>query len=65
MSPKSLERPCLRLNLGFYLEEPIEDHTHPDNSAQPSPTDEETFLRVFGKAEWALIFILAKENQSY
>ena len=40
-------------------------HTHPGNSAQPSPTDEETFLRVFGKAEWAVMFILAKENQSY
>lgn len=30
-------------------------HTHPANSARPSLTDEETFARVFGNADWALM----------
>ena len=40
-------------------------HTHPGSSAQPSQTDEETFSRVFGRATWALMFILARGGQSY
>ena len=40
-------------------------HTHPGNSAQPSGTDEETFERVFGKTDWAVMFILARGGQSY
>ena len=28
-------------------------------------TDEETFDRVFGRSDWALMFILAREGQSY
>jgi hypothetical protein len=40
-------------------------HTHPGNSAAPSPTDEATFARVFGGAEWALMFILARGGQTY
>jgi proteasome lid subunit RPN8/RPN11 len=40
-------------------------HTHPGASAQPSCTDEQTFQRVFGRSEWAIMFILAKENQIY
>jgi hypothetical protein len=28
-------------------------------------TDEETFERVFGRADWAVMFILACEGQSY
>jgi proteasome lid subunit RPN8/RPN11 len=40
-------------------------HTHPGSSPQPSGTDEETFTRVFGPAEWALMFILARGGQSY
>jgi len=27
-------------------------HTHPGDSAKPSGTDEETFARVFGHAQW-------------
>ena len=34
-------------------------HTHPGNSAQPSSTDEETFQRVFGNCQWAMMFVLA------
>ena len=30
-------------------------HTHPGDCPQPSLTDEETFERVFGRAEWALM----------
>ena len=40
-------------------------HTHPVNCPLPSATDEETFDRVFGRAEWAVMFILARGGQSY
>ena len=40
-------------------------HTHPGNSAQPSSVDEETFQRVFGNCQWALMFILARGGKSY
>ena len=40
-------------------------HTHPGNSPQPSSTDEETFQRVFGSCQWALMFVLAQGGKSY
>ena len=40
-------------------------HTHPGNSAQPSGIDEATFARVFGGADWAVMFILARGGQTY
>ena len=40
-------------------------HTHPEISAQPSITDEETLARVFAKAEWAVMFILSKTDDVY
>jgi proteasome lid subunit RPN8/RPN11 len=40
-------------------------HTHPADSPMPSSVDEETFARVFGRSDWALMFILAREGQSY
>ena len=40
-------------------------HTHPGQSAQPSRTDEQTFARVFGGANWVLMFILARGGQTY
>lgn len=40
-------------------------HTHPGNCALPSSTDEETFDRVFGRSDWALMFILARGGQTY
>jgi hypothetical protein len=40
-------------------------HTHPGNSAQPTTVDEETFLRCFGTADWAVMFILAKGGESF
>jgi proteasome lid subunit RPN8/RPN11 len=40
-------------------------HTHPGNSASPSGTDGETFARVFGECDWAVMFILAKGGQTY
>ena len=40
-------------------------HTHPCNSAQPSSTDEETFARCFGRADWTVMFILARGGQTY
>jgi proteasome lid subunit RPN8/RPN11 len=40
-------------------------HTHPGSSPEPSGTDEVTFARVFGRAEWAVMFILARGGQTY
>jgi proteasome lid subunit RPN8/RPN11 len=40
-------------------------HTHPGDSAMPSSVDEETFRRVFGRSDWAVMAILACGGQSY
>jgi proteasome lid subunit RPN8/RPN11 len=40
-------------------------HTHPGSSAFPSSTDEETFERCFGTADWAVMFILARGGNTY
>ena len=40
-------------------------HTHPGSSPAPSSTDEETFDRVFGSCDWAVMFILAKGGKTY
>lgn len=40
-------------------------HTHPADCALPSNTDEETFQRVFGSCDWAIMFILARGGQTY
>jgi hypothetical protein len=40
-------------------------HTHPGRSAQPSGVDEHTLARVFGTSDWAVMFILAQEGQTY
>jgi hypothetical protein len=40
-------------------------HTHPGNSAEPSHMDEETFSRVFGSCEWAVMFILARGGATF
>jgi hypothetical protein len=40
-------------------------HTHPANSPEPSWTDEGTFSRVFGRSDWAVMFILARGGQTY
>jgi proteasome lid subunit RPN8/RPN11 len=40
-------------------------HTHPGDSPVPSGTDEETFARVFGECNWAVMFILAESGQTY
>ena len=40
-------------------------HTHPGSCPNPSGTDEETFSRVFGPSQWAIMFILAEEGATY
>ncbi len=40
-------------------------HTHPGESPVPSETDEETFRRVFGNCDWALMFVLAQGGKTY
>ena len=40
-------------------------HTHPGDSALPSATDEDTFKRVFGGCDWAVMFILAEGGETY
>ena len=40
-------------------------HTHPGSCPNPSGTDEDTFARVFGRTDWAVMFILARGGQTY
>ena len=40
-------------------------HTHPGGWPEPSVTDEETFQKVFGRTDCAVMFILARGGQSY
>ncbi len=40
-------------------------HTHPGNSALPSGTDEQTFSRVFGACDFAIMAIVARGGQTY
>ena len=40
-------------------------HTHPGDCPVPSPTDEATFKRCFGTADWAVMFILAAGGATY
>src|SRR5262249_39568169 len=40
-------------------------HTHPGDCPLPSRTDEDTFARVFGHTDWAVMFILAAGGQTY
>ena len=40
-------------------------HSHPGGSPQPSATDEETFARVFGTCQWAVMFVVARGGRTY
>jgi hypothetical protein len=40
-------------------------HTHPGDSPTPSCVDEECFIRVFGKCQWAVMFVLARTGKVY
>lgn len=40
-------------------------HTHPGDCPLPSGTDEKTFQRCFGSADWSVMFILAKRDHVY
>lgn len=40
-------------------------HTHPDSSPLPSGVDEETFARVFGSCDWAVMFIISRTAETY
>jgi hypothetical protein len=40
-------------------------HTHPGESPEPSTTDERTFARVFGRCDWALMFIVGRTGRTY
>jgi hypothetical protein len=40
-------------------------HTHPGNCPNPSAVDEETFARVFGGADFAIMLILANGGKVY
>ena len=40
-------------------------HTHPGDCALPSGVDESTFARVFGSCDWAIMFILADDGQTF
>ncbi len=40
-------------------------HTHPGSDPTPSRTDEETFARVFGRCDWAVMAIVARHGATY
>ena len=40
-------------------------HTHPGDSPRPSSVDVETFERVFGQCDWAVMFIIAQSGKTY
>lgn len=40
-------------------------HSHPSDCTHPSSIDEETFARVFGGCDWAVMFILAQNDKTY
>ena len=40
-------------------------HSHPGDSPEPSIIDEETFERVFGGCQWALLFVVAQNDKMY
>lgn len=40
-------------------------HTHPGSSPEPSPTDHNTFDRVFGNCDWAVMFIIARGGDTF
>lgn len=40
-------------------------HTHPGNCPLPSGVDEKTFARCFGQCDWAVMFILAENDDTY
>lgn len=40
-------------------------HTHPSDTPTPSEVDEDTFTRVFGRCNWAVMFILARGGQTF
>ena len=40
-------------------------HTHPGESPNPSFTDEATFDRVFGKCDFAVMFIIGRTGKTY
>ena len=40
-------------------------HTHPGDCPNPSGTDEETSARAFGRADWAVMFILARGGRTF
>jgi len=40
-------------------------HSHPGDSPAPSATDEETFRRVFGVCQWAVMFVLSQKNNTH
>ena len=40
-------------------------HTHPGDSPEPSHTDEQTFARVFGPCDWAVMLIVSRTGRTY
>ena len=40
-------------------------HSHPGDSPEPSCTDEDTFTRVFGSCDWAIMFIVAQKGKTF
>jgi len=40
-------------------------HSHPGDFSEPSTTDEQTFARVFGSCDWSIMFIVARNDNTF
>jgi hypothetical protein len=40
-------------------------HSHPSESPQPSTVDEGTFDRVFGRCQWAVMFVIGRGEKTH
>jgi len=56
---------CIELGLQPNQYARIWIHTHPMGVYKPSALDEKTFKEVFGKCDWAIMYILTKDQRDY
>lgn len=56
---------CIDLKMNPIQYSRVWIHTHPTGIYSPSSVDEKTFSDIFGKCDWAVMYILTKDNRDY
>lgn len=56
---------CTDLNMSPVQYSRVWIHTHPTGIYNPSGVDEKTFKDIFGNCDWAVMYILSKDNKDY